>query len=300
MAKMKKSDFKALDNAAYGIFRKYILPGMESCERSWANLQLYSETYHWQYAEINGRLWVASFEESYIFFPLGDLISPEELQSELQSFAACCSDDAVCGDVPWDYLESYPEAAGSLAFDDDPGDYDYIYDTEHLCSFSGSKLRKRHNQVRQFDRAYENVFAVKKIVPESLPEILVLAERLSREYWADSSGAEERLAFSKLSSLWSVPELQLDGIALYVQGTLVGFSIYSLLNKQLADIHFEKADRNYSGCGAKVTAVLAEYLKKQDCRFMNREQDLNEPGLRRAKEALDPDHLYRRLSIKIS
>ena len=101
-----------------------------------------------------------------------------------------------------------------------------------------------------------------------------------------------------MPQVWQQPECGLDGIALYADGKLAGFSIFSMLDEQLADIHIEKADRAYPGCGAKVTAVLAEYLQQKNCRFMNREQDLNEEGLRRAKSALDPDHLYRRLRIE--
>ncbi len=297
---MKKCDFKPLDSSAFEKFACYAPFFGESCERSWANLQLYNNTYNWQFAELDNRLYIASFEEAYIFFPLGEMVAPEELQKHLLEFAGCCQCEIVCGDVPYNYAGYWNAVSPEFELIDDPGDYDYIYSVDHLCSFQGSCLRKRHNQVRQFERAWENNYHVEVINKQHLSEVYLLAERLSSSYWQDSSGLEEKLALERLVELWNEPALNLSGTVLYAGDILAGFSIYSMLNNDLADVHFEKADRAYPGCGAKVTAVLASHLQERGCRFMNREQDLNEEGLRKAKKALDPDHLYRRLSIKCS
>lgn len=290
--------FKFLQSDDYELFRGFSsLYASESCERSWANLMLYQDTYHWRYKIIDGRLWIASFEESYLFFPLGAFISPEELAAYWQQFARLTGNDAVIGDVPEEYLQRFPLAGEVLDLELDPGEADYIYSVEHLRSFAGGKLRKRHNQVRQFDREYENLWRVENITFEELDSIIDFSAEQSSEYWDSDTGMEEKLSFSRLKNVWQLPEAGLAGIALYIKDALVGFSIYSPLSNDLVDIHFEKADHAYRGCGAKLTAELVNHLSGKNYSFMNREQDLNSEGLRRAKQALDPDHLYKRLAV---
>ncbi|MBR7144949.1 MAG: DUF2156 domain-containing protein [Lentisphaeria bacterium] len=289
--------FKSLEAENYELFRRFSCFAGESCERSWANLLLYKDTYNWRYKVIENRLWIASFEKAYLFFPLGCHIGVELLAGYFQEFAARFGCDAVLGDVPEDYFRQFPDAGKYLEFEFDPDEADYIYDLEHLQAMSGSKLRKRRNQVRQFDREYGNCYSVKIITFEMLDEIIAFAEKQSSLYWSEASGLEEKLSFDRLKSVWQYPEVGLSGIALYVKESLAGFSIYSPLQENLADIHFEKADHAFTGCGAKLTALLTEHLLAGKYRFMNREQDLGDVGLRQAKRALDPDHLYCRASV---
>ena len=294
---MNIEDFKPLNGECRSLLKRLLPADPESCERSWVNLLLYCDSYSWRWFFDGKYLWIASFEEAYSFFPPSENCPPEVVKNFLSGFARLCGDPAaVCGDLPWNYRELFPQASDYLVFKDDPGDYDYIYNLHHQQSFSGSKLRKRHNQVRQFDREYDGIYTAGAVALSDLPEIMQLSARLSGAYWNDASGAEERLALARLAEHWLDDSLELDGVVLKVNGQLAGFSIFSCLNSLLVDIHFEKADRNFCGCGAKLTSVLVEYLLSKGYSFMNREQDLNLEGLRRAKQALDPDRLYRRVS----
>ena len=297
---MLKSRFKHLEPDFYDIYRQFS-DGFtsSSCERSWANLMLYMPVYDWHAAVISECLWVASFKEKYIFFPAGRAVDPETLFKVCKWFDDFCGGGSVCGDVPADYFQNFPVAADFFTLEVDPGEADYIYDLRHLASFSGSKLRKRHNQIRQFERCYENIFRVEKMQKSHIGQVLALAEKLSCDIWKSDSGQEEKLSLQRLELLWNDPCCGLNGVLLYVQDSLAGFSIYSPLSDQIADIHFEKADHTFTGAGAKLTAVLVEQLLAENFTFMNREQDLNVEGLRRAKRALDPDHLLERAVLTL-
>ena len=289
--------FKFLSAEDYSVVRTFRTFAGESCERSWANLLLYKDTYNWRYKVIDNRLWIVSFEKAYLFFPLGNFPEPELLATFFREFAAQFGSDAVLGDVPSEYIKAFPAVEDYFEFEFDPDEADYIYDLEHLQPLAGSKLRKRRNQVRQFEREYENCWSVKPVTAKMLDEIKSFAEKQSRLYWHEDSGLEEKLSFDQLKFVWQNPESSLAGIALYVKDALAGFSIYSPLQENLVDIHFEKADHSFVGCGAKLTALLTEHLLKENYRFMNREQDLGDPGLRQAKRALDPDHMYCRATL---
>ena len=297
---MQKSDFKLLNADAFELFFRYSEHAPRvSCEVLWSNLQLYMDTYKWHYLADGEYLWIVSFDQQYLFYPLGGDIAPERLLDWLKNFAECCPGEFTLGDVPPDYQQKFPQAAEYLALTADPGEADYIYDLAHLQAFSGSKLRKRHNQVRQFEREYENNYRVESITVESLPEIIDFSAALSAEYWADGSGLEEKLAMARLPELWSRSQHGLLGVMLRVREQLAGFAICGRTWQNMAVVHFEKADHKYRGCGAKLTAALTEYLLQNGFCKMNREQDLNDPGLRRAKQALDPEYLYCRQALNV-
>ncbi len=296
---IKKADFKLLDRGFFPLFKRFAEEFYtESCERSWGNLQLYMDTYRWHGAVCDDRLWIVSFDTAYSFFPLGKIITPGLLRDKLILFDQWCGKTCQCGDLPPDYLLSFPEAEQYLQIEQDPGEADYIYDLEHLHSFSGERLRKRHNQFRQFERAYDGDYSVSVLQNEDLVEVIDLAGKVSSLYWDTPSGMEEKSALSRLPEFWSNQECGLSGVKLQVHNSLIGFSIFSDLGNGLADIHFEKTDHTLRGSGAMLTFALTDYLLSKNFRFMNREQDLNETGLRRAKNALDPDHLYCRLSAE--
>ncbi len=86
----------------------------------------------------------------------------------------------------------------------------------------------------------------------------------------------------------------LDGILLNDGKQDVGYSIRSLLNHNVADIHFEKADHPVKGAPQYLTQQCAELLAKSNIKYMNREQYLGSKGIRRAKNSLDPAFQYRR------
>jgi hypothetical protein len=71
------------------------------------------------------------------------------------------------------------------------------------------------------------------------------------------------------------------------------------LNAHTAVVHFEKANPEIRG--------LYPFINQQFCEkvlasyeFVNREQDVGEPGLRRAKEGYHPHHFVEKHLLKIA
>ena len=93
--------------------------------------------------------------------------------------------------------------------------------------------------------------------------------------------------------------LRPGGVLLRAAGRPVGFSIFSPLPEGVWDIHFEKADHEVKGAPQMLVVKVAEALLARGGRLMNREQDMGEPGLRRAKHSLDPGAMYRRVFLKV-
>lgn len=67
----------------------------------------------------------------------------------------------------------------------------------------------------------------------------------------------------------------------------MAFSLGSLVDDEMAVIHFEKADASIPGLYAAINKMVLEYAFPQ-ARFVNREEDMGIPGLRKSKASYNP------------
>ena len=67
----------------------------------------------------------------------------------------------------------------------------------------------------------------------------------------------------------------------------------SRLSEDTFDIHFEKAREDIQGAYAAINRAFARYLREKypAIRYLNREDDLGLPGLRKAKLSYNPAFL---------
>jgi len=78
---------------------------------------------------------------------------------------------------------------------------------------------------------------------------------------------------------------------IYNRHSLIGFTIFEILDNGYAVSNFQKVNLIYDGASESINYSLAKYLKKQGCIYINFQQDMGIPGLRRAKLDYDPTFL---------
>ena len=85
----------------------------------------------------------------------------------------------------------------------------------------------------------------------------------------------------------------MEGVLLRWQGELLGFSLGAPLTSAVFDVSFERARRDIQGTYPAVARSLARYVREThpQIRYLDREEDMGLPGLRKAKESYGPDHL---------
>ena len=81
-------------------------------------------------------------------------------------------------------------------------------------------------------------------------------------------------------------------------GEVKAFALGELLNDRTAIVHIEKADPEIQGLYAVINQQFSEH-SWGEAEFINREQDLGEPGLRKAKLSYRPDHLEEKFTITL-
>lgn len=174
--------------------------------------------------------------------------------------------------------------------------FDYVYLAEDLAELSGRKYSGKRNHINQFTRYYRSEY--QPVTPELVDECIALAE-----VWCEQRLCEEDLSLQhELSgiedALKNFETLRLDGGAILVRGKVQAFALGELLNDDTAVVHIEKANPEFKGIYPTMTKVYADRWLKESA-YINLEQDLGEPGLRRAKESYYPDHMSKKYEVRL-
>jgi hypothetical protein len=191
------------------------------------------------------------------------------------------------------------ELAGMAEFVVEPvrDHFDYVYRTADLIQLAGGQYHAQRNHINHFTRSYR--YRYETLRPEHLPACLDLCAR-----WCQLKRCDQDLS---LTGEWAAVNvalanfqaLQLQGGVILLNDRVEAFSCGELLNKETAVIHLEKADPELRS----LYAVINQQFTQENWAgvpFINREQDLGEPGLRKAKLSYHPDHLVEKFRIRLA
>lgn len=179
-------------------------------------------------------------------------------------------------------LESrYPD---KFVFSFDEGHFDYVYESESLRTLSGKKLHSKRNYINRFkalDWSFEEITADN--IDECKQMSLIWCERND---CAQSDEKLEEMCAVKIG-LDNFFELGLMGGILRVEGKIQAFSYGEPLNSDTFVTHVEKAFTDYDGAYPMINMLMANKFCK-DFKYINREEDMGEENLRRAKRSYRP------------
>jgi len=102
-----------------------------------------------------------------------------------------------------------------------------------------------------------------------------------------------REAFAHLGTL------KIQGGVILIEDKVEAFALGELLNDQTAVVHIEKANPEIPRLYAVINQQFCEN-NWHDVTYVNREQDLGEPGLRKAKLSYHPEHLVEKFRIRLT
>ncbi len=165
---------------------------------------------------------------------------------------------------------------------------DYLYSFEEAMYFHGRKYNGQRNHVNKFKRLYGEP-ALRFLSPEDRPRV----EALLAEYAAahGSAYALERLELRQSIKLFDAAEaLGLYAAGLFVGDSLAAFSIGERVGESLL-IHVEKALTRYEGAYPTMYSGFLRLIAQRlggPLRFVNREDDSGDPGLRSSKLQYHP------------
>lgn len=165
--------------------------------------------------------------------------------------------------------------------------YNYIYHRDVLASLRGRRLNAKRNHINRF-RAEHPDFEYRQLTPELFDECRRLTEVWREEKDENATIAAERRVIETVFSHWDA--LDMMGGSIYVDGCMVAFTYGAAITTDTFDICVEKADRRVEGAFAIINQQFAQHLPEQYI-YLNREEDMGLPGLRKAKLSYHPEIL---------
>lgn len=196
-------------------------------------------------------------------------------------------------------LKTIPGFEDEFEIVDDRDSYDYIYDADQLKNLKGKRFHKKKNHLNRFLRTYEGRFEYRTINCNNMDEIDTFYQKwIAHREFEDSKytmSYEDKGVRDVIQNCFDV-DCKFGGI--YVDGKLEAFSIGTYdPTIECAFIHTEKANTQITG--------LYNYINQQfllnefpDAKIVNREDDLGQEGLRKAKTSYRPIRLEEKYHIK--
>lgn len=187
---------------------------------------------------------------------------------------------------------------GRVTSQEDRGQWDYIYDVEELGELRGKKFHKKKNLVNQFKKLYS--YTYEPMTADCVEAVLEMQEEwcMWRECEDSQSLLAENDAIRRVLEQWDeIPSL--IGGSIQVEGKVIAYTVAEAINNETVVIHFEKGQTDYKGI---YQAINNFFLTDGGSRFtyVNREQDLADEGLRKAKMSYNPIDFVKKFVVELA
>lgn len=178
----------------------------------------------------------------------------------------------------------------------DSDNSDYVYRKEDLIYLKGSSYDGKRNQIKRFYKS--TLFEYLPLTDSDISDALAFASRWyeSRDCAGDESLLHERQALEEM--LLNFKALNIAGGIIKAGGKIVALSLGECLNSDTMVVHIEKADSAFPGVYQAINMLFAQ-SEGEGFAFINREQDLGIPGLRKAKESYHPHHMAAKYTLAL-
>ena len=282
-------DFKKIGLEDRGLITPYLFMQKErDCNLSFVNLYTWQFLSGSSFAVVNDCLTIRfdHLKEHTICLMLvgtGDK-HPIVVEEEEQALSKGCK-MRIYGVFPdlGEWLDR--EFPGRFTYHNHRDYFDYIYLRQDLIELRGKDYQPKRNHVNKFRKTYD--YTYKPLTKDLIPHCLELEEKWCIEHNCEESESlgNERKALTR--ALHHFDELELYGGTIWVDGEIVAFTYGSPITKDTFDIHIEKANFHIEGSYNIINQEFASHIPEQYI-YINREEDLGIPGLRKSKLSYRP------------
>jgi hypothetical protein len=275
--------------------------GPPNCDYAFANMCSWRFLYESEYAVADGNLFVRFYIEEKgrrhlaYMFPVGDgdlKKAIERLEADAEKMGHLLLILGVTPDSKNKINALFPDRFTGLV---ERNYFDYIYLREDLATLKGKKFQPKRNHINKFKKQYRYTY-----LPVT-PEIIYQCMEVERIWCKANLNDDDREALSHENrsmtfAMHHFRELGLSGGAILVDGNIIAFTYGSPINSEVFGIHVEKADIGYEGIFSVINQEFASRIPQQYT-YVNREEDLGIPGLRKSKLSYNPVILLEKSSV---
>ncbi len=189
--------------------------------------------------------------------------------------------------VPFHLMEIIKEAVPELKWVDDRPNYDYIYLTQDLIDLKGRDFHSKKNHLNYFKKTFEYEYV------EMTSAMADDAMKFISEFNARKEVPAHEMELLKMEELAmedvfrNIEAVGYSAGAILIDNKIEAIAIGGKLGSKMVTEHVEKANTNFRG--------LYQAINNEFCRnvaswakYINREEDMGIPNLRKAKLSYRP------------
>lgn len=177
------------------------------------------------------------------------------------------------------------------------GHWDYLYRVDELISLSGNKFHKKKNLYNQFERQYN--FDYREMKAKCVESVLDMQKDWCA--WLDCQDSPallaENTAIERVLRFWDKLPC-LVGAAIYIDEVMAAYTVAEFTSEDTVVIHFEKGHTRFKGIYQAINRLFLTNTASV-CTYVNREQDLDDPGLRKSKESYNPVDYIKKYEVTV-
>ncbi len=157
--------------------------------------------------------------------------------------------------------------------------YEYLYKPDKLINMGDYSPLKR-NMLKSFEKRFK--WELREYCESDREEVIGLISE-----WSQTKGEEEGDIEAMILALDNIKALNLLCDVLIVKDKIVGIDIGYKVG-DIGIIMYEKVSKKFFGVGVK---IVQEFSKKRfaDCKYINRQEDIGDEGLRNSKLSYKQD-----------
>lgn len=269
-----------------------------SCDYTPGNLIMWARFMNYRYAIIQETLFIAAKSQADIntpafLMPIGSL--PLETSIKLlQEHSATTGEPLRLTAVPAPYKEQIERLLPHHTTASLEDWSDYIYSAQSLATLQGKALNKKRNRYNKFLAENPN-HHYRRFTADDTQEVLkfLTANRDCQHNREETMRCYEQwqcMATVRNHTRYPQPAgiLEVNGnIAAFTLGEIFGDTLY---------VHIEKSSREVVGAGEAINRMFVNDILSHhpEVTYVNREEDLGDPGLRQVKRAYNPIEMLHR------
>lgn len=261
-----------------------------SCDYTPGNLVMWSKFMHYHYAIEQNTLFISCISQmdnksEAFLMPIGELPIQESI-ALLQEYCNSNGRSLRFTAVPDDLSEGLDTLLPHHSIEELDSWSDYIYNAHLLATLQGKALNKKRNRFNKFI-AENPQYTYHRYTHADYSDVIHFLA-------AKEDCTEERTMrcyehFQCLNTVRNLTIYPQPAALIKVDGNIVAFTLAEVFGDTLY-IHIEKAKREVAGAAEAINRLFAADMLDEhpQLKFINREEDLGDPGLRQAKKAYNP------------
>ena len=227
-------------------------------------------------------------------FPIG--AHPELMLQRVKDICAASGRTPVFYLVSASKLDVLRSFFGAIDVFTDRSDSDYLYECSALVSLAGRRYSAQRNHIHKFENTVPD-WRFEIIGPENMEKARAFFAHYKQTVHKDSAlfDEEERI----IDEIFAHYDLYgMFGGILCTRDRAIGLSIGEIY-KDTLHVHVEKGDISFPGVYQMLSHQFAAAFSGPDVLYINREDDMGDPGLRKSKLSYHPCALLEKFTVTV-